>query len=144
MNVAEDVARRSLCVRDHVGAVVVDPRQRIVATGYNGPPAGFPHADTSCTNWCERGLKQIDHFKDYVDCPSLHAEANALSVCDRAVREGGSIYVSSEVCFDCAKQIANSGLRDVVYRSRGNSHRDTDKVDDFLMRCGITVVVIAS
>jgi deoxycytidylate deaminase len=201
LEVARVVARRSLCVRDQVGAVIVDPRNRIVATGYNGPPSGFTvlggrgdddlFTGRQCSEWCARARKQQTGWKtppvlderfrdievrvangktwiirnehkwelteslahdlglepvyaniesDYSDCPSLHAEANALSVCDRSVREGGTIYVTSDVCFACAKLIANSGLSSVCAVLTDKSlERQSDKSYKFLEQCGVTV-----
>lgn len=179
MKVAEAVAERSLCTRDQVGAVIASETNRIVAVGYNNPPAKFEHQGKNCLAWCTRAKDmqtivgwETDHdrrdvqyigeimYRDdgvyipwvYTDdhghlfdgerriaehemdefmrscgmkpmygtgdkpCPSLHAEANALSVCDRSQREGGTMYVTSMPCYDCAKLIANSGLKTVVYR----------------------------
>lgn len=140
---AKIIAQRSLCSRDQVGAVVVDRSNRIVDTGYNGPPAGFnPRRETHavdpqmpCHNWCPRAaysdwihnsagedcpsIVDDNAFhgpqKDYSDCPALHAEANALMFSDRRLREGGTIYVSSGTCGGCAKLVANSGLIRAVY-----------------------------
>lgn len=143
--VAQAVSRRSLCNRDQVGAVIVDPRNRIIATGYNGPPAGFIRMDPTarCGQWC---VREVNHATppalDYSDCPSLHAEANALSVCDRSVREGGTIYVTSHTCMGCAKLIANSGLSTLhVYPGVEAAHRNPANVYAFLEQCGITVYV---
>src|SRR5690349_19065333 len=72
-SVAICVATRSLCVRDKVGAVIVDTNNRIVATGYNGPPSGFvlPYDNAPCHEWCPRATAS-DLLQDYSDCPSLH------------------------------------------------------------------------
>lgn len=142
---------RSLCVRDRVGAVIVDSTQRVIAQGYNGPPAGFPHGDLPCNRWCpraragqimERGLPGLRFSSDYSDCPALHAEANALMVCDRRDREGGTIYVDSDICYACAKLIANSGLSRVVVLGRDNvAHRSPERSYQFLRDCGVEVVL---
>jgi dCMP deaminase len=145
---------RSLCVRSQVGAVIVDPRNRIVATGYNGPAAGFhvpipmtedgPYDPLPCEAWCERGINGPTELTtlSYTDCPSLHAEANALSVCDRSVREGGTIYITSHSCFNCAKLIANSGLARVVVRpDHDATYRHISESYDLLRRCKISVEV---
>jgi deoxycytidylate deaminase len=145
--VAVTVGDRSLCVRDQVGAVIVDSTQRIVATGYNGPPAQFPHSEQPCAKWCKRALmaQQSESHGltlDYTDCVSLHAEANALAVCDRRDREGGTIYVDSSVCWNCAKLIANSGLtRVVVITDRADEHRSPERSYEFLRSCGVEVVL---
>lgn len=158
VSVARSIALRSLCSRDQVGAVIVSATNRIISTGYNGPPAGFDHEDVSCVAWCVRAragrlierprLPDKQGIKlrvDYSDCPSLHAEANALSVCDRSVREGGKIYITSDVCFACAKLIANSGLAQVMLagEDRDHAYRDPTKSYEFLDSCGVTVIVHA-
>lgn len=145
LDVAEVVARRSLCDRDRVGAVIVDPRQRIVATGYNNPAAGFPHHGLPCTRWCLRPGRAsrpgVALATDYSDCPALHSEANALSVCDRSLREGGTIYITSHVCFPCAKLVANSGLARVVVRAGDvGLDRVPDRSYQHLRDCGLAVV----
>jgi dCMP deaminase len=157
------IGQRSLCVRDQVGAIIVDATQRIIAEGYNGPPQGFPHGDLPCDRWCvrarttttdaDRVLRSFDGLRqrnfgpdilhsDYSDCPALHAEANALAVCDRRDREGGTIYVASDVCWGCAKLIANSGLAHVVVVDRGREHRDAQRSYDFMRDCGLEVSVV--
>lgn len=144
IGVAAVVARRSLCVRDQVGSVVVDARNRVVATGYNGPPAGFPRVGLRrCDQWCSRGAEGSGKLdSDYRDCPALHAELNALSVCDRSTREGGTIYVTSHSCHNCCKAIANSGLaRLVVCPTLTSTHRQSDTWYTFLRNCGIIVEV---
>jgi len=157
LDVATDVARRSLCTRDRVGAVIVTERNRIVATGYNGPPRAFRHDEQPCVDWCPRARqalanRQVDDLHvgvfttplspSYDDCPSLHAEANALSVCDRSAREGGTIYVTSHTCSACAKLVANSGLRRIVVLHRpGFAHRNPVEHYEFLVRCMITVTI---
>lgn len=149
MSVARAVAQRSLCERDRVGAVVVSTSNRLLETGYNGPPTGFKTDGVGCGSWCSR--KQATEFGatlsvEYTDCPSLHAEANALMRGDRSAREGGTIYITSGVCWGCAKLIANSGLALVVIDAvtlippNAHKHRHADKSYEFLERCGITVI----
>jgi dCMP deaminase len=147
LNVADVVARRSLCVRDQVGAVIVNVSNRIVATGYNGPPRGFTHSNLPCRAWCQRAALTNRDEKlnsDYTDCPSSHAELNGLSVCDRSAREGGTIYVTSDVCFGCAKVIANSGLRRVVVRRRERgTHRNPERSYELLTNCELEVTCVS-
>lgn len=61
---------------------------------------------------------------------------------DRTLRLGGTIYVTSGVCFGCAKLVANSGLATVVVAKTdpGHYYRDTVTSYTFLERCGITVI----
>jgi dCMP deaminase len=159
MAVARTVALRSLCERDRVGAVIVSKSNRLLETGYNGPPSGFRTDGVGCSSWCTRAMYSSGPYSagttdtidfpprpnlkpDYSDCPSLHAEANALMRGDRSAREGGTIYVTSGMCFGCGKLVANSGLALVVIDEVGNpnSHRNCEKTYRFLESCGLTVV----
>lgn len=144
---ARAVAKRSLCVRDQVGAVVVDTLNKVIGEGYNGPPRGFWHGQVPCDKWCERGKLPSDVevrklSRDYEDCVSLHAEANCLMVSDRTLRAGGAIYVTSHVCYSCAKLIANSGLHRVyVETQRADAHRASAQSYNFLTQCKLSVTV---
>lgn len=142
MAVAHAVAQRSRCVRAQAGCVVVDANNRIVATGYNGPPATMWSAQSgTCDNFCERAMHgaRPETLTSYDDCPSIHAEANALLFCDRREREGGTIYVTTNTCFTCAKLVANSGLTRVVHIVDAE-YRGPRKAHTFLERCGLEVV----
>jgi dCMP deaminase len=144
IEVAQAVSRRSRCVRSQVGCVIVDGNGRIVATGYNGPPANWlpKKADgslnlsamsSSCDLFCARAIGwQGDG--GYTNCPSVHAEMNALMVSDRTRREHGTLYVTRAPCFSCAKAVANSGV-DAVYAGPVPSGYDQviyDEVDQGL------------
>lgn len=139
IQMAQTIAARSLCSRAKVGAIITDPHDRIVGEGYNGPPSGFVHGSQPCTIWCRRN-STIGPSPDYSDCPSIHAEANALLMSDRSLRAGGTIYVTSHVCFGCAKLIANSGLhRVVVDTDKADAHRNPLASYQFLIQCDIEV-----
>lgn len=140
---ARDLGKRSLCERDQVGALITDVEGKVIGEGYNGPPRGFDHADARCGNWCTRGRNHGEPVaNDYSDCPALHAEANAITMSDRTLRMGGTLYVTSHVCTPCAKLIANSGLQFVVVDSqREHEHRRSDDSYRFMRDCGLVVVV---
>lgn len=145
---AAELAKRSLCVRDQVGAVIVDKHNKVIGEGYNGPPRGFWHSGEPCDKWCQRtrnakvavkldGNELRGLHPTYDDCPSLHAEANALLMADRFSCSNGTIYVTSHVCMGCAKLIANSGLNRVVVQSSDQTHRSPEEVYKFLDTCRI-------
>jgi dCMP deaminase len=141
---AKVTSLRSLCSGAQVGCVIVSADNRILASGYNGPPAGFEHSNRVCsTGWCPRAdLQPSDRSADYEDCPSLHAEANAISVSDYHTRCGGTIYVTSHVCWGCAKLIANSGIkRVVVLTDRVDMHRNPERSYQFLGELGVALSV---
>jgi len=142
MNIADSIARRSRCSRAQVGAVVVSGNQRISSTGYNGPAASFP-VEGDCIDWCPRaqGLTALDNTYD--QCPSIHAEANALLYVDRSDVEGGTIYVTGACCMSCAKLVSNSGVARVVMKIRDiDKHRRPEDVVTYLEKCNIEVTTI--
>lgn len=143
LEVAKVMAKRSRCVRAQVGAVVTDTSNRIIATGYNGPPARYPIGlNSTCDLFCARQMNgpSDDTMRTYTDCPSIHAEANALLFVDRRHAEGGNIYVSGPVCIGCAKLIANSGLAFVHWlMDDGRQYREVNESRDLLLRTGLQV-----
>lgn len=143
MSVADEVGKRSLCVKAQVGAVIVDKTNRPVSTGYNGPPRNFDTpGDNRCDQWCSRA-QEGDSGPTYgLSCPSVHAEANALMFADRRDYEGGTIYVTRSCCADCAKLIGNSGLlRVVMYVTKEDTHRNPNEVIRFLQDCRLSITV---
>lgn len=164
LQVAAVVAQRSRCSRAQVGAVIVDSTNRIVATGFNGPPRDFrpdPFGDgqgpleladpcdgsaNPTAPFCVRGRfgSTAETHLSYEDCPSLHGEANSLLFCDRRLLEGGTIYVSGQVCYACAKLIANSGLARVVMASEATdrSYRSPELALNLLTASGLEVLIL--
>lgn len=136
--IAQTMAYRSRCEKRQVGAVIVTRDNRAAAVSYNGPPRGYPVSGT-CGRWCPR-MQLGETSIDYSRCATVHAEANALLRADFTDIAGGTIYVSSACCRDCAKLIANSGLRTVVHVvSPDDQHRDPDGVEEYLRNCGLSV-----
>lgn len=138
-DIANIISQRSLC-KTRVGAVIVTEDNRPISVGYNGPPKGFNHYDYDCRAWCKRA---VDPTLSYDECPSLHAEQNALMTADKSAFSGGYIYVTSHVCGTCAKLIANSGLRAVFVSDTSEENynkRNSRHWYNFLEECGIWVV----
>jgi len=131
MRIAAVVATRATCDRKHVGAIIVDPLRRIVSTGYNGSAKGLPHCDDA-----GHELKEIDGRMSCVR--TLHAESNALDDAGRRA-DGGTLYVTVVPCYDCAKRIANAGIKRVVYGEWYES-RNTSLVLDYFRSAGVEVV----
>ncbi len=142
VDIALTIGKKSRCSRAQMGAVIVSKDQRIAATGYNGPAATFP-SEGECINWCARaqGNAPLDNFYDA--CPAIHAEANALLYVDRSHVEGGTIYISSPPCMQCAKLISNSGIARVVcVIGIEDAHRNPVTSIDYLRKCSILVTTI--
>jgi len=112
MRIAEEVAKRSTCLRRHVGALVVLDK-RILATGYNGAPSGLPHcAETGC----RREKLGVPSGQRTELCRGLHAEMNALLQGARhgISMEGATVYSTLMPCSLCSKMIINAGIVRVV------------------------------
>jgi dCMP deaminase len=146
LSLADTMAKRSRCPTG-AGAVIVDQNQRVVSTGYSGPPAGYQYErrdlypSHTCEVYCLRSRRATsERDSAYLDCPASHAEANAVATGDRSRMEGGTLYVSSVPCWGCAKLLANCGVSRVVWRQgAADSYRDPRQVTEFLNRCGLKV-----
>jgi dCMP deaminase len=143
MGVADAVAPRSLCSRAKVGVAIVSSDNRLLSTGYNGPPRGLP-VSGECTNWCPRAQRQSGTPSPvYDDCHAAHAESNAIARADFSEMQGSTVYVTTSMCRGCAKIVANSGVSTVIYRYAGDgsdAYRSPDETEEFLWSCGLEVV----
>lgn len=139
MAAAENVARRSLCSRAQVGAVIVASDQTVLSQSYNGPPPGYK-VEGPCSLWCPRARGEGGTGNLYDNCPSVHAEANGVARLDRSRVQGATVYVNRSMCLQCAKLSAAAGVSRVVHRvTEDDLHRDPDGVEEFLRKCGITI-----
>lgn len=103
------VAARSTCARRAVGAIITDKGGHVLATGYNGTPAGYFHCDGVAYK-CQGA---DDPPGDTRRCLAIHAEQNALLQCHR-LDLAHHLYVSCVPCFTCTKLILNTNLQYVV------------------------------
>ncbi|HET6441435.1 MAG TPA: cytidine/deoxycytidylate deaminase family protein [Phycisphaerae bacterium] len=112
MAIAEEVSRRSTCLRRQVGAILVVDR-RILATGYNGAPSHVPHCEEV---GCLREKMKVPSGERHELCRGLHAEQNAMIQAARhGVRiDGATLYTTLHPCSMCAKMAINAGIRRIV------------------------------
>lgn len=113
MEIAYVVAKRSTCVRRHIGAVIVKDR-RILTTGYNGAPSGLAHCLDSA---CLRDKMGIASGTRHEMCRALHSEMNAIiqaAQCGVSTR-GSTLYCTHQPCSVCARMIINAGITRLVY-----------------------------
>ena len=114
MQICRVVAQRSTCNRAAVGAVIVRDRT-ILATGYNGAPAGLPHCtEVGCliyTSTTPDGEVEENCFR------TIHAEINAIAQAAKngVAIAGSDIYITHSPCIHCLKVIINTGIRRVFY-----------------------------
>jgi len=122
MRMAEELAKRSTCVRLQVGTVVTDQRlENVLAIGYNGNARGLP-------NKCDSAVPG--------NCGCIHSEMNALVKAPGNVRDK-VVFVSASPCVMCAKLIINSGVTHVFYRK---AYRDPSGVE-VLQQGGVVPVL---
>lgn len=121
MRMAEELAKRSTCVRLQVGTVVTDAMlENVVAIGYNGNARGLP-------NRCDSTVPG--------NCGCIHSEVNALVKASGGMRDK-VVFVTDGPCVMCAKLMINSGVSHVFYR---RPYRDPSGVE-LLAAAGVTPV----
>ena len=131
MEIASVVAKRSTCLRNHVGALFVK-NKRILSTGYNGAPAGLDHCDVV---GCAR--ENVASGTHHELCRAVHAEQNAIiqAALHGISIEGATLYCTHQPCILCAKMMINARVIKVVYQQ---SYPDGTALD-FLEQAGIDV-----
>ena len=121
MTITRQVAERSTCTRAKVGAVIVRDRS-ILATGYNGSPAGLPHClDVGCLVYRSQtpnGDWEENCFR------TIHAEINAIAQAAKngAAIRGAHIYVTHSPCIHYFKVLINTGIARVVFEKEYKLH----------------------
>ncbi|MCH3942153.1 MAG: dCMP deaminase family protein [Atopobiaceae bacterium] len=132
MSMAIVAGLRSKDPNTQVGACIVSADNRILSIGYNGAPNGMP--DDSFP-WSREGA-WLETKYPYV----VHAERNAI-LNYRGSRDnlvGSTLYVALFPCNECAKEIIQSGIAEVVYLS--DKHHDSDECSAsrlLLRECGV-------
>jgi dCMP deaminase len=121
MRLAAVVESGAKCLGSHVGAVIVRD-DRVLGSGYNGTPAGYPN----CTE-TERGCRRCALRRDQPDaaisgrlydiCLCVHAEQNAMATSARfgVAIDGAVLYTTLQPCFTCLKELMQVRLRGVVF-----------------------------
>lgn len=114
MNIAILTSLRSKDKNTKVGAILVDSKNRIIGTGYNGLPS---HIDESLFPTCRDGEL---HETKYAY--TVHAEANAL--CNSTVYDltGAKLYCTLFPCNECVKLLLQKGISEIIYLS--DKHHD--------------------
>lgn len=117
IDVACLVGSWSTCIRDNrqIGAVITKNR-RIVATGYNGSPAGVRNCKER--GECLRDKLKIKSGTMLEMCYGICAEQNAIAQAAKmgVSVEGGTIYVTHRPCPVCTRLIINAGIKRIVYK----------------------------
>jgi len=92
-----------------VGCVLVNFKNHILATGYNGVPAGHEHCeDSPCPGAISSSGNNLDK------CYAIHAEQNALLQCSN-VYDISVCYTTTSLCMSCTKLLLNTSCKRIVY-----------------------------
>jgi dCMP deaminase len=108
LKIASVVAERATCRRHHVGAVAARDKH-ILATGYNGAPAGIH----DCLELgCLRDELQIPSGTRHEICRGIHAEQNVIiqASLHGVSIQGATIYSTHTPCILCAKMLVNAKI----------------------------------
>lgn len=122
MKCAVSFSELSKAERKKVGAALVK-NSAVISIGYNGTYPGF---DNACEDENNVTKKEV-----------LHAELNCLSKIAKSTMssDGADMYITLSPCFDCAKLMAQCGIKRVFYLEE---YRDLAGVE-FLKKVGIHV-----
>ena len=137
LNIAEEVAKRSTCLKTWYGSVAVLD-DRLVSTGYNGAVRG---AKNCCDiGKCLRKELNIPSGTQYELCRSLHSEQNCI-INAKTDLKGATLYLvgidtdtgeiksDSECCLLCKRFLRNAGIEKVVIRRTKNGYGIQDVKD---------------
>lgn len=140
MHIARSVALWSKDPSRKVSAIAVKDR-RVLSTGYNGFPRGVADTEERLNN---RELKYKFIVHGEMNC-ILNAAREGVSL------EGATIYVTRlPVCGDCAKAIAQCGIKRVVMESTSFADLDKKWVESYestskviFDECGIEITILS-
>lgn len=113
MAITRLVAKRSTCLRRSVGAVLVKEK-RILATGYNGAPAGLKHCEEV---GCLRENSSIPSGTRHELCRGLHAEQNVIiqAAYHGISINGAVLFCTNKPCAICSKMLINAGIQEIYF-----------------------------
>lgn len=136
MELAQNLAKRSHCIKAQVGAVLTKDT-RIISVGYNGPPAG--------THNCDEEFGQVGCPRDSKGSCSLalHAEQNAIlyALKNGSDVTGSTLYVTLSPCIACARVIFTMKIKKVVYLDSYAAYKGigVDEGVEFLRKFNVEV-----
>ena len=118
LKIASVVSEQSTCRRHHMGAVAVRGKH-ILATGYNGAPAG---AQDCLELGCLRDEHNIPSGTRQETCRAIHAEQNVIiqAGLHGVSLEDSTVYCTHTPCVLCAKMLVNARIKRFVSFARYN------------------------
>lgn len=135
MKMALVVADRSKDPSTQVGACIVSSENRILSLGYNGTPNGW--SDESFP-WEREAEDHLSTKYPYV----IHAERNAVLNYGgiHSQLRGSKVFVTHFPCNECAKELVQVGVAEVVYlNDHDSSNFSTQASLRMFEMCGLKV-----
>lgn len=118
----------STCSKVQVGSVIYGMKSHFMIFGCN-------HGVNNCRkNGCRRISLYGENSKEHrlpSDCDAIHSEVDAIckaAKCGVRLDEGSVIFVTRYPCEACARAIAESGIKTVVYGRRESISPYTKKI----------------
>lgn len=129
LEMAYILTKRSSCLNSQIGAVLVTQDNDVISTGYNGSPAKLPNC--SDLGVCRRReAPGYESGKNLHLCNAVHAEANAILLAAKNghATKGAKLYCTHQPCKECAKQIVNAGIVEVIYAQVYPNNEESIKI----------------
>jgi dCMP deaminase len=109
LDIAQTVSEQATCIRRNVGCVLVNSKNHILATGYNGVPSGAAHClDLPCAGSDFPSGEGLD------SCEAIHAEQNALLQC-KDIYDIEKCYCTVSPCMTCIKLLLNTSCSILIF-----------------------------
>lgn len=134
MQIAKVVSGRSKDPSTQVGAVFVSKENRIISLGYNGAPSGFKDDDFP---WGKESENPLENKYLFV----VHAERNGVLNYRGSLSDfsGASLYVTLFPCNECAKELAQLSIKEVVWADNPYEQNPEFQASEIILRnAGIT------
>ena len=122
LDIARAVSKKSTCLKKKYGAIIVN-NDEVISTGYNDTCRKEAHC-TVCTKPSGNG-----DTEEYMVCPAVHAEMNAIISASRKEMLGADLYLAgydvttgdenadARPCEICLRLIKNAGIDRVINRT---------------------------
>lgn len=119
-NVAKTIALRSPDLHKQVGAIIVNSKNRILSTGYNGLPRGVSETTIDWEN------------RDLVRELIIHAECNAILFLrkEEYYNEELTLYCTLSPCPECIKLIKTAGITKVFFIQKYRKYDEVKRICD--------------
>lgn len=132
MEIALTMRKRSKDPKTQVGALIVSEDNRILSSGYNGTPVGF---DDDNFPWGKDMNNPLENKYYFV----IHAERNTILNYRGNMRDlyNSTCYVTHYPCIECAKEIAQSGIKNIIYYEDKGDQLNTEVTTIIFNKAGI-------